>query len=444
MEYLRDYKKIVGPKVITNIRRKAEKISDKHILTINSTYQGGGVAEILNSLVPLFNEVGVKTGWRNLHGTPDFFTVTKKFHNALQGGTINLSEKKKRIYMDTNERFAQFTHIDHDLVLINDPQPLPLINFYKKKQPWVFRCHIDIFNPNPLMWNYVEGFIRKYDHFVVSKNEYKKNLDILQSVIPPAIDPLSTKNKEINSRSVEKCLGKYGVEMHKPIVSQISRFDRWKDPLGVVKVFEQVRKKSNCQLVMLGSFATDDPEGQMIFEKLEKRTSKSRYKRDIKLISIENDFLVNCLQRGSAVVIQKSKREGFGLTVSEALYKGTPVVASRAGGIPLQVIDGVSGFLHDPNANEAFAKSVLKLMKDEKLRHEMGQNGKEYVKSNFLITRLMVDWLDLFEQYLTQTKLKLSYQKNLVRIESYFYPTVDFLFKKRYLGRKGFNRFSWK
>lgn len=400
MPGLENYRNIVGSDVVDGIYEKAEALSSKHIVNVSSTYQGGGVAELLGSIVVLFNEAGLDVGWRILHGSPDFFIVTKKFHNALQGGKINLSQRKKEIYLETNAMFSSFTHLDHDLVVVHDPQPLPLVSFYEKHQPWVFRCHVDLLNPNPVLWNYLKGFIAKYDHFVVSKEEYKKDLGIPQSVIPPAIDPLNIKNRKTGSKAVGNCLKKHGVEQDKPIISQISRFDKWKDPLGVVKVFENVRKKKNCQLVMLGSFATDDPEGQRIFEQLQKKVEKSRFKSDIRLLATENSFLVNCLQRASSVVIQKSIKEGFGLTVSEALYKGTPVVASRVGGIPLQVIDGFNGFLHDPGETAMFSKSVVKLLDDEKLRLEFGRNGRQHVTENFLITRLMSDWLALYKERL--------------------------------------------
>ena len=398
---LRDYRKIVGKEVINEIYSKAEKIKKKHIVCISSTYQGGGVAEILNSVIFLFNKIGIDFGWRILHGTPDFFAITKKFHNALQGEKINLSRRKKKIYLETNERFSKFTHINHDLVVVHDPQPLPLIEFYKKKQPWIFRCHVDLSNPNPEVWNYLKGFIEKYEHFVVSKKEFKRDdLDIPQSIIYPAIDPLSPKNKRLPPSVINKYLDKHEITRDKPIISQISRFDKWKGFLGVIKIFETVRKKRDCQLVLLGTFAHDDPEGQKIFRKIETKIEKSKYKRDIKLLLVENDILVNCVQRASSVVLQKSKREGFGLTVAEALYKGTPVVASRVGGIPLQVIDSVNGYLHDPKDIRGFVKSVLRLLDDEKLRKEFGMKGKEHIKNNFLITRLMLDWLDLFERYL--------------------------------------------
>ena len=400
---LSSYARIVGKPIIDKIHAEAEKLSGKHILTINSTYQGGGVAEILNSVVPLFDQAGIDFGWRTLHGTPDFFTITKKFHNALQGSKINLSQRKKDIYYETNKRFSTFTHIDHDLVVVHDPQPLPLISFYKKTQPWIFRCHIDISEPNMEVWDYLKGFIQKYDHFVVSLPEYqKKDLNIPQSVIHPAIDPVTAKNKPVSETKIAKYLAKFGIDRKKTVISQVSRFDPWKDPIGVVKVFELIRKKMDCQLVLLGQFAADDPEGQKILQSLQKKVDKSPFEKDIKLLVVDNAFLVNCLQRASSVVIQKSLREGFGLTISEALYKGTPVVASKVGGIPLQVIDNVNGFLHNPQDFKGFSDSVIKLLKDEKLRTAMGQAGKEHVKKNFLITRLMLDWLVLFNKVLSE------------------------------------------
>jgi trehalose synthase len=400
---LASYARIVGKPEIDKIYSEAEKLSGKHITCVNSTYQGGGVAEILNSLVPMFDQVGVDFGWRILHGTPDFFTITKKFHNALQGSSINLSQRKKDIYYETNRRFSTFTHIGHDLVIIHDPQPLPLISFYKKTQPWIFRCHIDISEPNKEVWEYLKGFIQKYDHFVVSLPEYQKNdLNMPQSVIHPAIDPVTAKNKPVSETKISKYLAKFGIDRKKPVISQVSRFDPWKDPIGVVKIFERVKKKMDCQLVLLGQFAADDPEGHKILLSLQKKVDKSPFKNDIKLLVVDNAFLVNCLQRASLVVIQKSLKEGFGLTVSEALYKGTPVVASEVGGIPLQVIDGVNGFLHSPYDLKGFSDSVIKLLKDEKLRVTMGKAGKEHVKKNFLITRLMLDWLNLMNKLLSE------------------------------------------
>lgn len=398
MNGLEEYKKIVGKEIVDEIYQRAKKISAKHILCINSTYQAGGVAELLNSTVTLFNKLGIKFGWRILHGTPDFFTITKKFHNALHGEQINFSERKRKIYYQTNKRFSSFTHIDHDLVIIHDPQPLPLIDFYPKTQPWIFRCHLDITEPNKEVWNYLKEFIEKYDRLVVSAPNFKKDLKVPQTVIPPAIDPLTNKNKPVEEKEMDRYLAKNGINRDRPIISQVSRFDKWKNPLGVIEIFEKVKQEVDCQLALVGSFAPDDPGGQEIFEQTEQRINQSRYKKDIKLLWIDNDFLVNCLQRASQVVIQKSQKEGFGLTISEALYKGTPVVASEVGGIPWQVIDGVNGFLHQPNDIKGFSESIIKILKDDNLKKSLGEKGKEHIKQNFLITRLLKDWLNLFEK----------------------------------------------
>lgn len=400
---LSQYKRIVGTKVINEIYEKAKKLSNKHIVCISSTHQGGGVAEMLNSIVFLFNEVGISFGWRIIHGSPDFFEVTKRIHNALQGGNMKFSEQKKKIYYETNRRFSEFSHLNHDLVVVHDPQPLPLTDFYSrknKKQPWIWRCHIDLSNPNRNVWNYLKEFIKKYDHFVVSTEEYKKNIPVPQTIIHPAIDPLSPKNKLLFQKTIDKYLKQSGINLRKPIIAQISRYDKWKDPEGVIKIFEKVKKQINCQLVLLGNTAPDDPEGVRIYGKILKKYGN---REDVTiLVNVnDNDLVVNSLQRKAAVIVQKSIKEGFGLTVSEALYKGTPVVASNVGGIPIQVIHGENGFLHEPNDIEGFSQSIVKILKSSHLRKEMGENGREFIKKNFLITRLMLDWLNLFNQYLS-------------------------------------------
>ena len=393
-----DYRPIVGDHILSEIFAKARRLSNKHILHINSTYQGGGVAEILNNLVVLKNDVGVFTGWRILHGTPDFFSITKKFHNALQGDSIHLTEMKRLLYTECNENFARFTHIDHDCVIVHDPQPLPLIKFYRKRQPWIWRCHIDISDPNPKLFDYLKTFILRYDMVIVSHEKYKKaDLPVPQRVLHPSIDPLSAKNKPLPEKTIRVYSAKFGIPTDKPFITQISRFDKWKDPEGVIKMFELVKQEVDCRLVLCGSMATDDPEGYQIYRKLLQMTKKSQ---DIILIAVENQILVNVLQRMASVVIQKSLREGFALTVSEALWKGTPVVASNVGGIPLQVIDGKTGFILEPNDIEGFADRVVKLLKDPELARELGENGRTHVKKNFLITRDLLDHLDILNEIL--------------------------------------------
>ena len=396
-----NYRKIVGDDVIAEIYKKARKLYGKYILNINSTYQGGGVAEILSSLVPLMNNTGIDAEWRILHGNPDFFTVTKKFHNALQGAKINLTDLKKKLYTETNGDFAIYTHIKHDAVMIHDPQPLPLITFYRKRQPWIWRCHIDLTNPNKEVWDYLKSFILRYDAVIVSMEEYKrKDLPVQQFVIPPAIDPLTPKNMPLPKATIDKYLKKFNIPKDKPLITQISRFDPWKDPLGVIEVFKKVKEEVDARLVLCGSMASDDPEGYEIYSEVQKAVKPLVEKGDIILLTTENNILVNVLQRVSDVILQKSTREGFGLTVTEALWKGTPVVASNVGGIKLQIKNGWNGFLLDPKDYDGFAKKIIEILKDKELARTLGRNGTEYVRKNFLITRLLIQHLDLLNEIL--------------------------------------------
>jgi trehalose synthase len=395
------YQEIVGDSVVEKIRAEASSLSEKKMVHINSTYQGGGVAEILNSLIILLNDVGIETDWRILHGTLDFFTITKKFHNALQGDRINLSEKKKEIYYINNVNNAIFSHINHDFVVVHDPQPLPIITCYKKRQPWVWRCHIDISTPNREVWNYLKMFILKYDAMIISMEKFKPrdipDRFIPQYIIRPSIDPLILKNRDIPSSTVSKYFTKYGIEQKKPIITQISRFDKWKDPEGMIKIFKLIKKKVDCELILAGSMATDDPEGQEIFENLERLVE---HEKDIRLIINAPDILINVLQRTSSVIVQKSIKEGFAITVSEALWKGTPVVTSNVGGIPSQVIDGKNGYVLEPRDYTGFAEKITYLIKHPAIAKKMGEFGKEHVKNNFLITRHLLDYIRLMKTLL--------------------------------------------
>jgi len=371
-----EYKKVVGNELIAKIFKKARYIYGRHIVNINSTYFGGGVAQMLTSLILALNDVGIDIGWRILYGTPDFFGVTKKFHNALQGDNIHLTPIKKKIYTEGSAYFSVYTHLKHDAVIIHDPQPLPLIHCYKKEQPWIWRCHIDLSNPNKKLWDYLKTFLLRYDVIIVSHENYiKKDLPIEQRIIYPAINPLSSKNKTLSKNDIDKYLKKFEIPMDKPLITQVSRFDKWKDPLRVMEVFTKVKKKIDCRLVLCGSMATDDPEGMEIYDKVSEAASEFD-KNDIILITAEHDILVNILQNVSKVVIQNSIKEGFGLVVSEALWKGTPVVATNVGGIPLQVQDEKSGFLVDPEDVERMAKKVVYLLENEDKAKEMGKKEK--------------------------------------------------------------------
>jgi len=397
MNALTKFKPLVGREVISRILEKTDTLKDKHIVHVNSSFIGGGGAELLNSLIPLMNQIGIKTGWRVLQGMPEFFGVTKQMHNALQSEPVTFTKEQKKVYYQTNKNFSEFTHLDHDLVFVHDPQPAALVDFYTQRKKWLFRCHVDLSNPHPQTWAYLRTFINKYDHAIVSHSSYlRKDIIPPQSIIHPAIDPFTNKNKDMTESESVHTLKKYGIENDKPIISQISRFDKWKDPLGVINVFEHVREKTDCQLVLLGNPAMDDPQGVALFEDVQEQVRRAKHAKDIHLIMLQDNLLVNALQRASDVVLQKSKKEGFGLVVSEALYKKTPVVASNVGGIPLQLISGANGYLIEPSDDRSFAKHTIKLLKDEKLRARMGEHGKDHVTKNFLITRLLLDWLDAF------------------------------------------------
>jgi trehalose synthase len=284
-------------------------------------------------------------------------------------------------------------------VIIHDPQPLPLIKFYKKRQPWIWRCHVDLSNPNSQLWDFLTTFILKYDLVLLSNKKYRKtDIPVEQRIVYPAIDPLSSKNMEISQADISKYLTKFGIATDKPLVTQISRFDKWKDPEGVIKVFKLVKKKVNCRLVLCGNLATDDPEGPRIYERTKRGIGKLIEGGDIILVTdpvASNYIFINALQRASSVIVQKSIREGFGLVVTEALWKGIPVVASDVGGIPLQIVDGENGFLVDPSDNQGLADGIIRILQDPDLSKEMGRKGKEHVRENFLTTRLLMDYLDL-------------------------------------------------
>lgn len=401
LKTVEDYIPVVGEKTISSIYKRATKLYNKHIINLNSTFQGGGVAEMLSCLVPMMNQVGVDTGWRILHGHPAFYDITKKFHNALQGGSINLSQMKKSLYLDVNQGFAVYTHINHDCVILHDPQPLPLVKFCRKRQPWIWRCHIDLSNPNKDLWDFLKGYLLRYDIVIFSSDKYKKkDLPIEQRIIHPAIDPLSLKNRDLSQKDILKYIKKAGIPVDKPIITQVSRMDPWKDPEGVLDVYNLVRKKINCRLVFCYNLASDDPEGMEIYSKVYRKAKDMAKNGDVIFVVGNNDILVNAIQRFSTVIIQKSIREGFSLTVTEALWKGKPVVGSDVGGIPIQIKNGKNGFLVDPQNFEECADKIVELLKHPSLIKEMGEKGKEHVKENFLITRLMSDYLNLLTELL--------------------------------------------
>jgi len=397
---LEDFEPLVGGETIDRIQKKAAALKGLHVVNVNSTYYGGGVAELLSSLSLLMNSVGIKTGWRIIQGAADFFSITKKMHNALQGDEINLSDRKMDIFEEIIEENAVRNHLaSHNMVIIHDPQPLFMINHYKKNGPWIWRCHIDLTNRNETLWNYLVPTIEKYDAVVLSLKEYAQNLKTPQAFFMPAIDPFKIKNRPMQEEEIKERLGHYKIPTDLPLVVQISRFDRWKDPQGVIEAFKIARREVDCTLVLLGNVATDDPEGPEIYESL----LESREERII-ILSVQDTALVNALQSTAAVVLQKSTREGFGLTVAEAMWKGTPVIGGNVGGIRYQIEDGVNGFL--VSSPEQAAQRIVQLVRDEKLRRKMGTKARETVKKNFLLTRYLEQYLDLFNSFETIYRLK--------------------------------------
>jgi len=391
---LEDFRFIVPDEMLAEIYTRAKGLYGKHIIHLNATYQGGGVAEILYSLVMLMNDIGVDSGWRILHGSQEFFEITKSFHNALQGANFVLSDRKKAAYLQVNENFSKFTHIDHDCVIIHDPQPLALIRSYKKHQPWIWRCHIDLTCPHRELWDFLKGFVLKYDQVVFSSEKYFKNdLPVDQRLMFPAINPLSQKNKDISDKTILEYVTKAGIPADKPVITQVSRLDPWKDPEGVIDVYNRVKEKVDCRLVFCYNVASDDPEGLRMFHKVQRKANKLLKSGDILFVVGNNETLVNAIQRYSDVIIQKSTREGFCLAVTEALWKQTPVVASNVGGIPIQIEDGKNGFLLEPKDNEGFADRIVHLLKNPKESKKLGRQGQETVREKFLITRLLSDYL---------------------------------------------------
>jgi len=394
------YAEHMGTEAIDRIKKKAEKLRDLHIAHINSTYYGGGVAELLSSLTLLMNDVGIKTGWRVIQGSPDFFSITKKFHNALQGHCVNLTERKKYLYENINFENSIRNHLDHDLVIAHDPQVLPLINHYPNRNgPWIWRCHVDITEPDPALWDYLTQFIEKYDAVIYTLEEYKKNLSTPEIYFFPAIDPYCSKNWNLPDDVINERLEHYNIPTDLPLVVQVSRFDKWKDPEGVIRAFNIARKEVDCRLVLLGNVALDDPEGSEIYKSL------LDYANDrILIISQQDTALVNALQRKAAVVMQKSIREGFGLTVTEAMWKGAAVIGGNTGGIKYQIKNGENGFL--VSSEEEAAERLVELLNCPDLRKTMGEKARETVKQRFLMPHLLERYLDLINSFETTFRLK--------------------------------------
>ncbi len=387
---IQDYEPFIGAEAADRIAGKAAALGGMSVVNFNSTYYGGGVAEMLSGLTLLMNAVGIPTEWRVIQGQPEYFSVTKQMHNALQGGELDFESMRTSIFEDVIAENAVRNTLDHDWVIVHDPQPLPLIEHYRKKTPWIWRCHIDLSEPHPALWNYLKGFVERYDVMIASCPEYRQELETPQRVFMPAIDPFNAKNRSLPEDEMDAVLAKYDIPTDLPLVVQVSRFDRWKDPEGVIEAFKIARERVDATLVLLGNFATDDPEGSEVYDAL----TSQRDERIIILACGDDTGLVNALQCRAAVVLQKSIREGFGLTVAEAMLKGTPVIGGNVGGIKYQIRDGENGFL--VSSVEEAAERIVELVKDEAKREAMGERAQESVKDGFLLSRYLEQYLDLF------------------------------------------------
>mgnify|MGYP001597281005 CR=1 FL=1 len=391
MAKIEKYVPIVGQAIIDDLRLLAERLRGKTIQHVNSTSVGGGVAEILNRMIPLLRDLGIDTKWDVIKGGEQFFGVTKKFHNALHGRKEEISQEDFDIFMETSERNIEEFDTYGDIVFIHDPQPIALIN-KKATNKWIWRCHIDVSCPDKTVWDFLFGFITRYDAAVFSAPSFSQKIPIRQFLISPSIDPLSDKNRELSPETINKVLQKYNLMPDKPMITQISRFDRLKDPLGVIEAYQQVKKYIHCQLVLAGGGASDDPEGIKVLEEVRE---KANHDSDIHVLLMpQNDIEVNALQRASTVIVQKSLREGFGLTVAEALWKAKPVVASNVGGISLQIKHKYSGLLCHSIDGAAFA--IKQLLHAPRYAQKLGENGHEHIRNNFLVTRHLRDYMLLF------------------------------------------------
>ncbi len=386
---LENYEPLIGTQAVQRILTKADALKSSRIAHISSTFYGGGVAEILTPLTLLMNATGIETVWHLVQGTPAFFGCTKMLHNALQGDSIGLTAEEKAIYQEVLSENSMRLHIeDCDAVIVHDPQPLPLITqFEGRSAPWIWQCHVDLSAPDRSTWNYLRSFVERYDLAVFSLPEYRQQLDIPQRFIRPAIDPFSAKNCELPHEDAIGILQRHDIPTDRPIVAQVSRFDRWKDPAGVIEAFRKARRQVDCTLVLLGNPAIDDPEAGLVLESIQ-----SSLDERVLIITVDDPLLVNALQREAAVVLQKSLREGFGMTVTEAMWKGAAVIGGNVGGIRKQIVDGENGFLVD-SVDEA-AERIVRLLKDEPLRKRLGERARESVRAQYLLSHLLEEWID--------------------------------------------------
>lgn len=390
---IEEYASIVGQATVDELFMLARHLHGKVIQNINSTAVGGGVAEILTRMIPLLKQLGVDARWDVIKGNEKFFEVTKKFHNGLHGVPVHINDEEFESFLEVNRKNASEMTFG-DIVFVHDPQPVALIEKRNEiAKNWIWRCHIDFSRPDMKIWKFLEHYINLYDSAVFSAPAFARKLPITQVLISPSIDPLSEKNKELPDDVIDKVFQQYGIDRSRPVITQISRFDYLKDPVGVIKAYKIAKKRVDMQLVLAGGGATDDPEGPVVMEQVKQEAEKDK---DIFVLFLPpaSDLEINALQRESTVILQKSLREGFGLTVSEALWKGKPTIAGAVGGIPLQITHKHSGIL--THSIEGTAYWIKQLINEPEYARKLGINGREHIKNNFLITRHIKDYLLLF------------------------------------------------
>lgn len=388
---IRSYRGIARDSMLNELSFLGEALQGRSLQHINSTRQGGGVAELLNRLVPMMQSLGIDTTWDVLDGSPEFFDVTKTMHNALQGADIEIPHHELEIYLDRLRDNSRRLKLEADVVIVHDPQPAYLVDLCKvDRRCLVWRCHIDLSRPANQVWRFLSQAVSKYALAVFHVPEFAQRLPIPQVLIAPSIDPLSEKNLELTEAEITNVTDRFGIDRSRPLLVQISRFDRFKDPLGVMAAYRLVRKNFNCQLVLAGGTATDDPEGAQVLAEVQEAAEGDS---DIFVLALppDSNHEINALQQAATVILQKSTREGFGLTVTEGMWKGKPVIGGAVGGIPTQIIHGVTGYL--VHSVEGAAFRLRYLLSHPKAAQRMGEEGREHVRRNFLITRHLRDYL---------------------------------------------------
>lgn len=374
------------------LQKLGEFFQGRSFLHVNSTKEGGGVAEILQRMIPLLKDIGINARWDVIEGDTRFFDITKKVHNAIQGNAEEITDTMWEYHYEVNERNAEKLDLEADAVLIHDPQPAPLIMF-RKNGTWIWRCHIDVSNPYKDVCDHLMKYCKGYDSAIFSMPSFTRSMPIDEFIIPPSIDPLSEKNRELTYEEIHETLDKFNLTTERPIILQVSRFDRFKDPIGVIRAYRIVKKYNDCILVLAGSPATDDPEGEAVLNEVKEFAANDP---DIHILLLPpfSDKDINALQRAATVVLQKSLKEGFGLTVAEAMWKGKPVIGGAVGGIPLQIVHNFTGFLVRTSEGAAFR--IRQFLNNPEMIRRMGEHGHEYIRNNFLLTRQARDYLSVW------------------------------------------------